>query len=484
MKRSIKFQLASIFISILTLTVVMCMLANILFLKHFYLLNKKNDIKEAYNLLNQASREGKLHDGQFQEKLNLKCETSDLSIIVIDKSSDLIASIRINDEDLLLRIEQGILELWPVDDFQNLKVQMLADPFSNNKYMQMKGYLDNGESFLIRCAYIAVEDNVYISNKFLLIVGLIGLTVGIISIIFFTNKLTKPIVSLSDISSKMANLDFDAKYDSKGENEIDMLGENINRLSYILEKTISELKCANKELTRDIERKTENEEMRKEFIANVSHELKTPIALIQSYSEGLKEGIIDDDENKDYYLDVIIDESNRMNNLVKELMTLSELEFGNKPIEVERFDIVELIKNKISSSNILIKQKDISISFECEEEKICVWADEFKTEEVLSNYLSNAIHYCDDERKIVISVLKKEEFVRINVFNTGKPIPDEDMERIWEKFYKADKARSRDYGGSGIGLSIVKAIMTGANLDFGCYNTDGGVNFYFELPIK
>lgn len=484
MKRSIKKQFSLIIILILASNVILCVFLNIFFLKQFYFANKRRSINEAYKLLNQASIENKLMDSDFHEKMILLCETADLSIIVLDNNSNIIASIKSDDKNLLSQISDPSFSFIDQDDSNKLQVKRIQDIYSNNKYLEMKGYLANNEAFLIRCAYISVEDNVAISNKFICIVGLFALFVGCVTTMFITNRITKPIVRLTEISSRMKNLDFDAKFDSKGETEIDVLGENINELSDKLEKTISELKTANNELLRDIEIKDKNEEMRKEFLANVSHELKTPIALIQSYSEGLKEGIIDDEESRDYYLDVIIDESYRMNNLVKEIMTLSELEFGNKPLEIERFDLVELINNKISSNQILLKQNEIELEFDHDDEQLFVWADEFKTEEVLENYLSNAIHYCEGEKQIKISLLKKEETVRINVFNTGSKISDEDADRIWEKFFKADRARSRDYGGTGIGLSIVKAIMTAINMDYGCSNEENGVNFYFELPIK
>ena len=483
MKHSIKKQITYIFLIILAGTVLSCMLANLFFLKSYYLLNKRRNINEAYSVLNEASRQGLLMDSSFHERLRVLCEVSDISVVVLDNDSNIIASISSDDTNLVRQLSDNelISQLYYTDEEPSF--QIIRDLYSGNKYLQMCGVLYNNEKFLIRCAYVAVEDSVLIANKFLFYVGLIGLIIGCGLTVVIADRITKPIVRLTEISTQMANLDFNAKYESSGENEVDVLGENINMLSDKLEETISELKTANSELLKDIEKRDKIEDMRQEFISNVSHELKTPIALIQSYSEGLKEGIIDDEESRDYYLDVIIDESNRMNLLVKDLMSLSELEFGNKPLEIERFDIVELLKNKIAASGIIFKQNDIKLEFE-EKDPLFVWSDEFRTEEVIQNYLSNAIHYCMNEKIIKIFIEKKEETVRINVYNSGNPIKEEDMQYIWDKFYKADKARSRDYGGSGIGLSIVKAIMTSFDMDYGCSNTDDGVIFYFELPIK
>ena len=240
------------------------------------------------------------------------------------------------------------------------------------------------------------------------------------------------------------------------------------------------MKTANLQLQRDIEEKIQIDEMRKEFVANVSHELKTPIALIQGYAEGLTEGMAEDPESRDYYCEVIMDEANKMNKMVKQLLTLSALESGNDAPVMERFDLTELIRGVVTSAQILISQKAVSVEFQ-RDAPCYVWADEFKIEEVVTNYLNNAMNHLEGEKRIEIRLEKNEDEVRIIVFNTGHHIPEEDIGNLWTKFYKVDKARTREYGGSGIGLSIVKAIMDSHNKDCGVENVDGGVEFWFTL---
>ena len=248
----------------------------------------------------------------------------------------------------------------------------------------------------------------------------------------------------------------------------------------MLFRSISQLKSANNELQRDIEKKTQIDDMRKEFLSNVSHELKTPLALISGYAEGLKECINDDDESREFYCDVIMDEASKMNEMVKKLLTLNQLEFGNDKIEMERFDLAQLIRGKIQSAQILAQQKEASLSY-TGPEVLHVWGDEFKVEEVLTNYLSNAFNHVEGERIVRVSAVRNEKKVRVSVFNTGQPIPEEDLDRIWIKFYKVDKARTREYGGSGVGLSIVKAIMDSFHQGYGAVNHEDGVEFWFEL---
>ncbi|MBO5459409.1 MAG: HAMP domain-containing protein, partial [Lachnospira sp.] len=318
-------------------------------------------------------------------------------------------------------------------------------------------------------------------NTFITYVGLGILVIGIIAAYVFSVYITRPIKQLSNIAERMAKLDFNVKYEGKDKSEIGLLGNSMNNMSLKLEENISHLKAANRELQRDIERKVKMEEVRTEFLSNVSHELKTPIALIQGYAEGLKEGITDDPESMDFYCDVIIDEANKMNNMVKKLLTLNQLEFGNEELVMERFDIIELITSIVNANELRASQKGISIIFNQKNEHIDVWSDEYKIEEVVTNYITNAINHCENEKYIEISVERRDNDVRVTVFNTGKNIPEQDIPNIWQKFYKVDKARTREYGGNGIGLSIVKAIMEAYGKDYGVVNKSNGVEFWFDL---
>ena len=212
----------------------------------------------------------------------------------------------------------------------------------------------------------------------------------------------------------------------------------------------------------------------------MSHELKTPIALIQGYAEGLTEGMAEDEDSRNYYCEVIMDEANKMNKMVKQLLTLTALEFGNDMPVLERFDIVALIKGILSSANILLQQHEARVEFDSSQ-SIFVTADEFKIEEVVTNYLNNALNHLEGEKRIQIRVEEQEREVRVTVFNTGNHIPQEDLGNLWTKFYKVDKARTRAYGGSGIGLSIVKAIMDSHHKECGVANVEGGVEFWFTL---
>ena len=174
-----------------------------------------------------------------------------------------------------------------------------------------------------------------------------------------------------------------------------------------------------------------------------------------------------------------------MNKMVKNLLTLNQLELGQEEVSFERFDIMEMIKGIVQSSEILIRQKNADVRFDSSS-SVYVWADEWKVEQVFRNYFSNALNHLEGEKIIDIRVKVDEEkgTACITVFNTGKQIPKEDIDQIWNKFYKVDKARTREYGGNGIGLSIVKAIMESLHKDYGVKNYDNGVVFWFELDVR
>ena len=365
-------------------------------------------------------------------------------------------------------------------------LQKVYDERLGDYYLEIWGTLDNGYSIILRTPIQGIKDNVNISTTLIKYVGGAILIVGIISAFVVSTYITRPIKQLSDIAERMSEMDFDARYEGSDKGEIGLLGKSMKNMSEKLEHNIAELKKANLELKKDIDKKEKLEIMRTDFLSNVSHELKTPIALIQGYAEGLKEGITDDPESMGFYCDVIMDEANKMNTMVKRLLTLNQIEFGNDEPDMERFNINELIASVVDANAIRAGQKNMSIVFDNRNEQNFVWADEYKTEEVLTNYISNALNHCDGKQAIEVRTSKSEDgaTLTVTVYNSGRNIAEEDLERIWEKFYKTDKARTREYGGNGIGLSIVKAIMESMGQEYGVRNVSDGVEFWFTLDCK
>lgn len=486
MKQSFRRQLTMVFTAVMAGTLLLIFFSGMIFLEKYYILNKQNQVMNVYTTLNVAAAEGTMDTEEFQENLQNSSVTDNISVIVMGTDNRIRFYSTRDIEQLKFQLWNYILDRESVDlikilDKQpNYILRQSRDRILGMEYLEMLGTLGSGDYFIMRSPLESIHDSVLLANRFYVIIGSVVIVISAAIIYLFSRKITKPIMELAEISKRMTDLDFDAKFESKGENEVDVLGEHMNLLSETLEKTISELKTANNELRRDIEQKEKIDEMRKEFLSNVSHELKTPLALIQGYAEGLKDGISDDPESRDYYCEVIVDEAGKMNTMVKKLLTLNEMEFGQETVQMERFNVAELIEGLAQSCSLLIEQKEGKLRMQVEN-PLYVWSDELKIEEVLTNYISNACNHLDGERIIEIKAEQKDDKVRISVFNTGKQIPEEDMDRIWEKFYKVDKAHTREYGGSGIGLSIVKAVMESVNGTYGVKNYNNGVEFWIEL---
>ena len=492
MKYSSRRQITAIFIGLLVFILGAVLIINNGFLGTYYLSHKSQELMRTYNEVDRMFTENKFTDSSSFNEILIRTEKANVDLVVVDGGGNAVLS-TLGTEDprfkeMTVGLLMGIAGVNVADVIrQNDNYTIYRDDAQgvtgDVEYLKMRGRLSNGSWFIMQSPLASIQESASLAGRFLIYVGVIGIIFGGVLIWLFSRRITQPIMELARLSQEMANLNFEAKYTRNGEDEIGVLGRNFNRMSAQLEKTVSELKSANNQLQKDIEQKEKIEDMRNEFLGNVSHELKTPIALIQGYAEGLKEGVNDDPESQEFYCDVIMDEAGKMNIMVKNLLALNQLEFGNDEVQFERFDIVRLVKGVIASCEILVQQAEATVDF-IADECLYVWADEFKTEQVVRNYLTNAIHHVENEKRIEVRIISDKGKARISVFNSGKPIPEEDIPKLWDKFYKVDKAHTREYGGNGIGLSIVKAIMESFHQKYGVKNFENGVAFWFELDAE
>lgn len=501
MNHSIKAKLTYFLISVLFFIIIFMWILNKGFLENYYIYSKIKVIDQTYstvqNIYDLNNSNGFLNDEQMLELQRLASKNN-VSIYVFEDYDTYIFTNylstsysvdEIDKEELRQQVNSLIKEYWysgsnpyiknkkTIRETNEYSLYSLFDSRVQSNYIDL---VDSTKTIILRTSYEIMQESVNISNKFLAYIGMISITLGLFATLLISNKFTKPILDLANIAEKMSELNFEEKYEIKTNDEIGQLGQSINFLSSRLENTISELKEANNELLIDINNKNKMDEMRQDFLSNVSHELKTPISLIQGYAEGLKENIHDDSESREFYCDVIIDEAYKMNELVKKLLSLNQIEFGKNQINIERFNMVELIKSVLETTKILMEQKKVILHFE-EDRPIYVWSDKYLIEDVIINYIHNAINHVKEPNIIEAKIIEGDNIVRVAIFNTGDNIPQEDIDKIWEKFYKVDKARTREYGGSGIGLSIVKAIMNSLNHKCGVINRSVGVEFWFEV---
>ena len=458
---------------------------NTLLMAYLYRQEKVESMENVYDQLNEASLSGALYDSGYDAKFEQISYNNNLDIVISTYDGSILLSSGKEKHNTIKRLQNAILSnkdgAKSIVHTKMYDITLDEDEYVNDNFLILTGTLSDGNLVMIRYAMENMKVALGVVDRTLIIIGLLALVLAFLLTEIIARRITQPIVELTNISKKMSELDFDAKYRTRdSKTEIDILGEHMNTMSSSLENALDELQEANKELKKDIEIKEKNEEMRKEFLSNVSHELKTPIALIQGYAEGLSEGMADDPESREYYCEVIVDESQKMNKMVQQLLSLNELEYGVNSVEMTEFNISELIRSLVNASKILIENAKIKLSYEMGEDVI-VNSDEYLVEVVFSNFLSNAIHYCKNENVIKVSQVEKNDTVLISVYNSGDTILEEDIERLWDKFYKIDKARTREYGGSGVGLSIVKAALESLNGKYGVYNLDDGVVFWFEI---
>lgn len=490
---SVKVKLFVTLSLTILLIIIFLIIVNNFALENFYLYSKQKTLKSVYDTINNYYIEPN-KDNDIETELEKISVKNNFDILIKDNNGINIYTTNKNFSSVMGTVSDII------DKFNNSSGQSLEenDKFEIKKqkdlkngisYIMLSGRLDNGYFLYIRIPITSIQDSVTISNNFLLLIAGVTILIASIMVSIVSKKFTEPILELNNIAKKMSNLDFSHKYKvTDAKDEINDLGKSINIMSEKLEKTINQLRNTNIELEKDIEEKSKLDEMRKTFISDVSHELKTPIALIQGYSEGLIENVNTDDESRKFYAEVILDETNKMDKLVKQLLELMKLEYGKREFNNHTFNIVELEKEVIRKSKVMLDEKKVNVEFDGEKD-IQVIADDFYIEQVITNYLTNAIKHVKEkngEKVIKISnhINLEKNKVCVKVFNTGEKIKEEDINRVWNRFYKADESRNRDDGGTGIGLAFVKAIMNNYRNEYGVNNLDNGVEFYFELDLK
>lgn len=496
---SIRFKFFSAISLVALVFIGLLLVLNLFFYKDYFMMTRKNSLRDAFDTV-CASYTGDTDD--IVTMLDSYESRSAIRLAVVMDDGTILTSSFLHDRD-----ESGVPGFnFGMNEQQFRSIAVLASVMQNadwsslavhqyrftnvclrdnDQYLCLIGSLDTDEgSYLIAYMPFAfIEQNSSLNLVFLLIAGGCALLICLVLAFFFSREFTRPLVSMAALADRMSELDFSSQYVGKGKresDEIEQLGQSLNRLSAYLEQAIGELKQSNDQLAQEVREKERIDNMRREFIVNVSHELKTPIALIQGYAEGLTAGVADDPEDRKFYCDTIADEAGHMNRLVMQLLSLSKLELGAEQTFFEEIDLYEMCHDAVQKTAVLCESKGLSV--DCENTHVTVRTDSGLLDQVLMNYLSNAIRYTTEGGKIVISASRDEKTARLTVFNEGEGLPEEELPKIWEKFYRTDRARTREAGGTGIGLSLVRAIADTLHGDCGAENVPGGIAFWFTLP--
>ncbi len=364
-------------------------------------------------------------------------------------------------------IEDSYTVLDENTGFENLVMEKTAQDSEGKKYYTF-----------IMTPLQSVNEAMSVLKDYYVYMFIIALFFIVIMAYILSKIITKPLIEINSKTELMANMDFDSKCEVNTEDEIGTLSKNINTMSTNLSGALNSLKEANIELQNDIEKEKKREQERKDFIANASHELKTPLSIIKSYSEGILDGIYK--ENQGAYLEIIKDEVSKMDDLIQSMLQLSKVESNEVSIKIERIDINELIETTIAMFAHDLLSKNIKVIYE--PKAYPVSADRRRYEQVITNLMSNGIKYSPDNATINISIDEYEsDKIRVNIENTETSIPPDEIEHIWKGFYRIEKSRNREHGGNGLGLRVVKEILEAHNEEYGVENTSKGVKFWFTM---
>ncbi|MGN1030805.1 MAG: sensor histidine kinase [Butyricicoccaceae bacterium] len=486
-RHSIRFKF---FISIAVIAVGfigLLLVLNVLFFKDYYQLAKKRSLVNVYETVNQCY--GNVSDETFANRMQQLEERYSVKIDIGGLYGEYIysTSAHQNQDFMIPMIQTRRLMYYYYDEdelaHKGYTFASVLGTVDEKEYIALIGRLSGGEQLIARVPAAAIEENRSFNLVFLSATGLLALLVCLGLGYYVAGWFTKPLQEMTRTANALARMDFSQKVPERGgQDELSQLGSSINQMSDHLEQSIRDLQEMNQQLEAEIRKKQQIDDMRKEFIINVSHELKTPIALIQGYAEGLRVGISGSEEDKNYYCDIIIDEAKRMNQMVIQLLALSRLELGNTPLHYTEVELYDLAESVVSKTRVMWEEKGLSIDLSGIGDQV-VSGDYEKLEQVVTNYMTNAIDHTPPGGAIALRSSEDAQHYIFCVRNQGAPISEEDQQKIWDKFYKTDKARTRiTGGGTGIGLSIVRAVMNAHQGGCGVRNVEDGVEFYFTLP--
>ena len=332
--------------------------------------------------------------------------------------------------------------------------------FNNKTLVKALKYNDSVYIFL-NSSIQPLDASIKLLKSQFLYISIIIFSISLIIGYFISRLISKPIVDISTEAKKLANGDFNVKFST--DSKIEEIGE-----------LASTLELAKNELSK-------TDELRRDLLANVGHDLKTPLTMIKAYAEMIKDFENMSIQKRNENLNIIIEETDRLNVLVSDILDLSKLQANTYELKIEEFDLDKLIRNVLKKYYILIDSEGYEFIYE-NEEPIMVKGDIKRIEQVIYNLINNAINYTGDDKKIYIELVNNKKKVIVKIRDTGKGIKKEAIKYIWNKYYHNEKKHKRNAFGTGLGLSIVKTILDSHNYKYGVDSkVNKGTTFYFEI---
>lgn len=370
-----------------------------------------------------------------------------------------------------------------LDIYEKKGVSYTISTIPNTNYRQVnfskQSTLKNGEIKItsVNLSLQSVDEVTKFLIRFFPFLISASILLSFIMVVVYSRTISKPIISITKTANRMANMELGISSDIKRSDELGALSSSLNTLSVNLKNALDDLSLANTKLTADYEKEICQEKARKEFVANVSHELKTPLGIIRSYTEGIRDGV--KSEKKEHYMEVILNEITHMDQMILEMLEISKYDAGAVTYNKSSSDIRLYLEKSIQIFSEKALQK--GVTFQISGEFGAVMMDEKKIERAVNNLLENAVKYCTSDSVIQISGERCGREQNIRIENCCPVLAEEAISKIWDRFYKADASHNRETEGTGLGLAIVKSILEGHGCSYGVHNTDYGICFCFTL---
>ncbi len=482
MKISIRSKIVLAFTFLIGLVIVGQLIFNTFFANDYYLNYKSETMATAYEEI-KANYDGTLESiedisRRYEAHHNINVVAlKDDEIFYMSFSKVLEPRGNMPQNEYRLRNDEDATE-W---DFSNSpKPQVSKQTPHIGSVLNISGefeFEDENIKLVMTLPVESIEDSVKVFSDSSMIISVLVLFISLIFCLIISKSITKPIKEIEGAASRFANLDFSKKVDENIDStELHSLAININSMSKQLKQNIDELNTANEKLKLDIDYQKQMEEMRREFVGNVSHEMKTPLSLLQIYAENLKSNV--EGIDKEYYCDTIIEESEKLSEMVSSMLQISSIESGLSKMNMQKINISDLVKELVEKITPLADSCDMHAEIE---EDIFANADIKYMEQAMKNYITNAFEHTPEGGKVKITLESDGGEVLYSVFNQGNRIAEKEINHIWESFYRVDKSRQRSTNNVGLGLNIVKTVVEKHGGSYHCKNTPDGVVFSFKI---
>ncbi|EEK48225.1 hypothetical protein bcere0002_47470 [Bacillus cereus ATCC 10876] len=413
----------------------------------------------------QAAQESNVYIGGRVTKVQLPDVKGPVNPIY--KNGIFLDNIKEFQTDLLLKENKHIQYTTQTMDYEknDIKYKLLMKPIKEK---------DGSVTYIYAMASLQPVDEAVqmVQDYYIYIIAFVVVLIFLASF-YYSKQIAKPLLKINDTTKKIAQLDFTEKIPITSKDEIGDLSKNINVLSNKLHSHIGQLE-------EDIEKERKLERTRKEFISGVSHELKTPLSIMKSCISILKDGVAE--HKKEYYFQAMEREVDKMDTLILDMLELAKFESGTYKMKKDSFYIDTVIEDICEHLSVEIEKKELHVH-----KNICsfeVIANQGRIEQVIVNFITNAIRYTPNKEDIIISTIDEKNRIKVCIENKGTHIEEEQLDKIWDRFYRVDTARQRSQGGTGLGLAISKNILELHDAEYGVKNTEDGVLFYFYLPKK